>query len=63
MIFTALSKTNTYPVQHPRLILHVVNGNKCSAVAEMGDRFALIDMGRGLRMQAVQQAHDGKMYS
>ena len=28
------------------------NFNKCLAVAEMGDRFARIDMGRGLRMQA-----------
>jgi len=27
--------------------------NKCSAVAEMGDRFATIDMGRGLRTQAT----------
>ena len=33
----------------------------------MGDRFATIDMGRGLRMQglpaSVQQAHDGKLYA
>jgi len=42
--------------------------NKCSAVAEMDDRFATIDMGRGLRTQAalpasMQQAHDGKLYA
>jgi len=39
----------------------------CAAAAEMGDRFATIDMGRGLRMQglpaSVQQAHDGKLYA
>jgi len=44
-------------------------GNKYPAAAEMGDRFATIDMGRGLRTQAgwrkprlMQQAHDGKLY-
>ena len=49
-------KNNALALRTRTLVNSTAVSYKSSAVAEMGDRFATIDMGRGLRTQAAVPA-------
>jgi len=49
-VYTAVWAVYTAPVhvhgRHRYYYFYITNNNKCSAVAEIGDRLATVDMGR-----------------